>query len=114
MGIHLFGPYHLKLAPKIYTYVENSDDNDDLDDYRGYFDLETGVLNPEGIALNSHLFWGREGGSIQLDLTYPMSQLLGRSLNMYLQAQYFSGYAETLLHYNERHDAFRLGFAIVR
>lgn len=114
IGIHLFGPYHLKFAPKIYTYVENSDDNKDLDDYRGYFDLEAGVLNPEGIALNSHLFWGREGGSIQLDLTYPMSQLLGRSLNMYLQAQYFSGYVETLLHYNERHDAFRLGFAIVR
>jgi outer membrane phospholipase A len=115
MGIHLFGPYHVKIAPKIYTYVENEDEtNEDLDDYRGYFDLEAGVLNPEGIALNSHLFWGKEGGSIQLDLTYPMSQLLGKSLNVYLQAQYFSGYAETLLHYNERHDAFRLGFAIVR
>lgn len=115
IGVHLFGPYHLKIAPKIYTYVGNDDDtNEDLDDYQGYFDLEVGVLNPEGIALNSHLWWGREGGSVQLDLTYPMSQLLGKSLNIYLHAQYFSGYAETLLHYNERHDAFRLGFSIVR
>ena len=95
--------------------MDNEDENnEDLDDYRGYFDLEAGVLNPEGIALNSHLLWGREGGSVQLDLTYPMSHLLGKSLNIYLQAQYFSGYAETLLHYNERHDAFRLGVAIVR
>ena len=115
MGIHLFGPYHVKIAPKIYTYVGNDDDtNEDLDDYRGYFDLEAGVLNLEGVALNSHLLWGSDGGSIQLDLTYPMNQLLGKSLNIYLLAQYFSGYAETLLHYNERHDAFRLGFSIVR
>lgn len=115
MGIHLAGPYHLKIAPKIYTYVDNEDENNaDLADYRGYFDLEVGIMNPEGIALNSHLWWARKGASVQLDLTYPMSRLLGKSLNFYMQAQYFSGYAETLIHYNERHDAFRLGFAIVR
>jgi phospholipase A1 len=115
MGVHLAGPYHLKIAPKIYTYVNNEDENNgDLADYRGYFDLETGIMDPEGLSLNSHLWWATEGASVQLDLTYPMNRLLGKSLNFYLQAQYFSGYAETLIHYNERHDAFRLGFAIVR
>jgi outer membrane phospholipase A len=115
MGVHLTGPYHMKIAPKIYTYVENEDENNaDLADYRGYVDLEVGIMNPEGLALNSHLWWAREGASVQLDLTYPMTRLLGKSLNFYLQAQYFSGYAETLIRYNERHDAFRLGFAIVR
>jgi outer membrane phospholipase A len=115
MGIHLAGPYHLKIAPRIYTYVDNEDENNpDLADYRGYFDLEVGIMDPEGIALNSHLWWARKGASVQLDLTYPMNRLLGKSLNFYLQAQYFSGYAETLIHYNERHDAFRLGFSIVR
>ncbi len=114
-GIHLTGPYHMKIAPKIYTYVENEDENNaDLADYRGYVDLEVGILNPEGLALNSHLWWARKGPSIQLDLTYPMARLLGKSLNFYLQAQYFSGYAETLIRYNERNDAFRLGFSIVR
>ena len=115
MGVHLAGPYHMKIAPKIYTYVENEDENNaDLADYRGYVDLEVGIMNPEGIALNSHLWWAREGASVQLDLTYPMTQLLGKSLNFYLQAQYFSGYAETLIRYDERNDAFRLGFSIVR
>jgi len=115
MGVHLAGPYHMKIAPKIFTYVENEDENNaDLADYRGYVDLEVGIMNPEGIALNSHLWWAREGASVQLDLTYPMAQLLGKSLNFYLQAQYFSGYAETLIRYNERNDAFRLGFSIVR
>jgi outer membrane phospholipase A len=115
MGVHLAGPVHLKIAPKLFTYVNNSEStNDDLMDYRGYFDLEVGLLDPEGLALNSHLWWAKEGASVQLDLTYPMTLLLGKDLNFYLQAQYFSGYDETLLHYNERHDAFRLGFSIVR
>ncbi len=115
MGVHLAGPYYLKIAPKIYTYVENEDQNNgDLADYRGYIDLEAGIMNPEGLFLNSHLWWARKGPSVQLDLTYPMSRLLGKSLNFYLQAQYFSGYAETLIRYDERSNAFRLGFAIVR
>ena len=115
MGVHLAGPFHMKISPKIYTYVENEDENNgDLADYRGYVDLGVGIMDPEGIALDSHLWWARKGPSVQLDLTYPMTQLLGKSLNFYLQAQYFSGYAETLIHYNERHDAFRLGFSIVR
>jgi phospholipase A1 len=115
MGIHLAGPYHLKIAPKIFTYVDNEDENNgDLADYRGYFDLEAGIMDPDGIALMTHLWWARKGASVQLDLTYPMTRLLGKSLNFYVQAQYFSGYADTLIHYNERHDAFRLGFSIVR
>jgi phospholipase A1/A2 len=115
MGIHLAGPYHMKLAPKIFTYVDNEDENNaDLADYLGYVNVEVGIFDPEGIALNSQFWWGREGASVRLDLTYPISRLLGKSLNFYLQAQYFSGYAETLLNYNERYNAFRLGFAIVR
>ena len=115
LGIHLTGPYHMKIAPKMYTYVENEDENNsDLADYRGYVDLEVGIVNPEGLVLNSHLWWARKGASVQLDLTYPMTRLLGKSLNFYLQAQYFSGYAETLIRYDERQDAFRLGFSIVR
>jgi phospholipase A1/A2 len=115
LGIHLGGPYHLEISPKVFAYVDNEDENNgDLDDYRGNIDLEIGLIDPESLALYSHLWWGDKGGSIQLDLTYPMNALLGKNLNFYLQAQYFNGYAESLIHYDERHDAFRLGFAIVR
>ena len=115
IGLHLTGPYFMKIAPKFYTYVYNEDKNNgDLADYRGYFDLQVGIMDSEGMALNSHLWWARKGPSVELDLSYPMTRLLGKSLNFYLQAQYFNGYAETLIDYNKRHDAFRLGFAIVR
>ena len=115
LGVHLAGPFHVSVAPKLFAYVDNEDENNpDLADYRGYVDLEVGIMDPEGIALNSHLWLASKGTSVQLDLTYPMTRLMGKSMNFYLHAQYFSGYAETLIHYDERQDAFRIGFAIVR
>jgi outer membrane phospholipase A len=115
MAVHLTGDYHLTVAPKIYTYINNDDEtNEDLKDYRGYADLEVAIADPEGLALKSHLWWAKEGGSVQLDLTCPMTMLIEKSLNVYLHAQYFSGYAEALLHYDQRQDVFRLGFSIVR
>ena len=76
--------------------------------------MNIGIVDLEGLALNSQLWLARKGTTVQVDLTYPMAGLLGKNLNFYLQAQYFSGYAETLLNYNERHDALRIGFSIVR
>lgn len=115
LGVHLINTVYLKIAPNLFTYINNSEStNEDLMDYRGYFDLEVGIVDTQGLALNSHFWWATEGASVQLDLTYPMTRLLGKDLNFYLQAQYFSGYAETLLHYNERHDALRIGLSIVR
>ena len=115
VGMPLAGPFHLKIAPRLFTYVNNSDDtNKDLWAYRGYFDLEASIIDPDGLALDSRLWWAKKGPTLQLDLTYPMTRLLGENLNLYLQAQYFNGYAETLLQYDKRHNAFRLGFAIVR
>jgi len=105
----------LLVAPKIWTYVKNDDDtNPDLDDYRGYFDLELVFGRAESFVLGSHLRWAEEGGSTQLDLTYPLHVFPFKNLDLYFQAQYFNGYAESLLDYTERTEAFRFGFAIVR
>lgn len=115
MGIHLIDRFYLKIAPKVFTYVANTNrTNGDLMDYRGYFDLELGIVDPQSLALTSHLWWAKEGASVQIDLTYPMTKLVKKSLNLYLHAQYFNGYAETLLHYKDHQKAFRLGFSLVR
>ncbi len=115
MAVYLVDSLYLMIAPQVFTYVNNSESsNDDLMDYRGYFDLEVGIGDTEGLELKSHLGWAKEGATVQMDLTYPMTRLSSKSLNFYLHAQYFNGYAETLLHYKERQNAFRLGFSIVR
>lgn len=116
LGFPLWGEYHLIFAPKVWAYVNNDDgSNGDLDDYRGYFELETKIGAPKSFMLGSYYRYGDEGGSsYQLDLSYPLNKLFGGSLDMYIHAQYFNGYAETLLNYNQKYDAFRIGISLVR
>jgi outer membrane phospholipase A len=105
----------IMVAPKIWTYIANEDENNpDLEDYRGYFDLEIKLGQADGFVLGSHFRWAKEGGSMELDLTYPLSQFIFKHLNLYFQVQYVNALAESLLNYRDRTEAVRLGFAIVR
>lgn len=104
------------LQPRAWLYVGDMSDNPDLDRYRGYADLRAIVGWQRGLQLSALGRLGDEGdrGSIQLDLTYPMMTLLSGSFSLYLHAQYFTGYGESLLLYNERSSAFRVGFSLYR
>ena len=115
VAVDLGEDYYFSLSPKVWAYVNNShEDNPDVADYRGYFELDLGLGRADGFNLNGLYRNGDKGGSLQVDLSYPLTQVLDGNVNLYLYAQYFSGYAETLLNYNERNDIFRLGVAIVR
>ena len=105
----------LLISPKIWAYIINDDDNNpDLNDYRGYFDLEIKAGQADGFVLGSHFRYAKEGGSMELDLTYPLSQFIFKHLNLYLQVQYVNALAESLLNFRDRTEAVRIGFAIVR
>jgi len=105
----------IMIAPKIWTYIANEDENNpDLNDYRGYFDVEMKVGQADGFVLGSNFRWAKEGGSMELDLTYPLSQFIFKNLNLYFQVQYVNALAESLINYRVRTEAVRLGFAIVR
>ncbi len=105
----------LQIAPKIWTYIHNDDDtNPDLEDYRGFFDLEIKLGKVDSLVLETHLRWAEEGISTQWDLTYPLHQHLFRHLGFYLQLQYVNALAESLIDYRDRNEALRLGLAIVR
>ncbi|MDP2643579.1 MAG: phospholipase A [Desulfobacterales bacterium] len=107
--------FGLQIAPKVWAYVANEEEgNADLADYRGYFDLELKAGKADSLVLGSNLRWGAQGGSIQVDLTYPLRQQLSGNIDLYLQAQYVNSLAESLIDYKLRSQAFRLGFSIVR
>jgi phospholipase A1/A2 len=107
--------YGLQVAPKIWTYVNNDDDtNSDLDQYRGYFDLELKIGKMDHLVLGSAFRWAEEGASIQLDLTYPLHRFLFNTLDIYFHAQYSNSLAENLIDYQDRSHAFRLGISVVR
>ena len=106
--------YHFTLAPKVWAYIGNLTENPDIADFRGYFDLELKFGKPDGLELRSNLRQGAEGGSVQIDFTYPFRILTFGNFNGYFQVQYFSGYGETLLFYNQKDSQFRIGFALYR
>ena len=51
---------------------------------------------------------------MQTDLTYPIDRLLGNNLNVYLHLQYSNSLAESLVDYQKRTEAFRLGLSFFR
>jgi outer membrane phospholipase A len=106
----------LALSPRVWEYVGDLDDNPDLPFYRGYADLRVTVGWAKGLQLTTTGRLGNEGnrGSLQFDLSYPLMRLFSGSLSVYLYAQYFTGYGESLLLYDRRSDALRFGFALYR
>ncbi|MCL5098696.1 MAG: phospholipase A [Candidatus Omnitrophica bacterium] len=105
----------LGLSPRAWVYVGGLEDNPDLAFYRGYADLRATLGWADGLQLASILRVGYEGtrGSLQLDLTYPLWKFVN-GLSWYFQLQYFTGYGESLLYYDERVSIVRAGFSLYR
>ncbi|MDX2445731.1 MAG: phospholipase A [Desulfobacterales bacterium] len=103
------------ISPKAWVYVGNDEDtNDDLSHYRGYFDLQLKCGLAESLVVESHLGWAQKGGSLQLDITYPLNLISAGISGLYLHVQYTNRLAESLLHYDKRTEAIRIGLSIVR
>jgi outer membrane phospholipase A len=108
--------FHVTLAPKLFGYVGDVDDNPDIKDYRGYADLRATAGWTGGLLVSA---LGRVGddwdkGGVQVDVTYPLNRLLGGNFDLFLDVQGFYGYGESLLEYRERTSALRIGVALVR
>jgi len=108
--------FQVKFIPRVWAYVSNLSDNPDIKDYRGYGDLRTTIGWQHGLELSALTQAGQDfrRGSLELDLTYPLMPPPHGALSIYLMAQYFTGYGEGLLDYNQRSDQFRIGIALYR
>jgi outer membrane phospholipase A len=104
------------LIPRVWTYAGDLSDNPDLKDYRGYGDLRAVLGWKRGLQVSALGRLGDDGkhGSLQIDVTYPMMRVLKGSFSVYLHAQYFTGYGESLLDYRERSSMLRVGIALYR
>ena len=107
--------WNLILSPKFYVYVGDLSNNPDISKYRGYGEFRAAFGKNERFGLS---FMGRLGehgdkGSMQFDLTLPLrSRLL--DFASYFMVQYFDGYGESLLEYNQHSSTVRAGFSLVR
>lgn len=109
--------WHLTVAPRLWTYIADLSDNRDIADYRGHADLTTTFGRPDSLQFAVLLRAGDafQHPTAQFDLTWPLARWFPSvSRSLYLQAQYFTGYGESIHDYSERTDSLRLGFAIWR
>jgi len=107
--------FHWTFSPKIYAYIEKSE-NPDIQKYRGYGDFRFTYGKNDDWQAAWILRKGTKSSAFSSDLqfTYPLNRLLP-GLSGYLMAQYFTGYGETLLDYNQREPwSVRIGYAISR
>jgi outer membrane phospholipase A len=109
------GGWQWTLAPMLYDYLDK-EDNPDIQEYRGYVDLYASVGKPGKWKLAGTFRHGTGAGwSSELNLSYPLRSVALGNLNGYLLLQYFDGWGESLVAYNQRLPAqYRLGLMVVR
>jgi phospholipase A1 len=106
----------LQLQPRAWVYLGDLSDNPDLPDYRGYADLRAVLGWKRDLQISALGRLGDHGnhGSVQVDLTYPLMRPPRGSFSVYLDAQYFVGYGESLLGYRGKSEILRFGFSLYR
>lgn len=115
LRFHLGESWYGAVAPKMVGYLDKSD-NPDIDRYRGHVDLGFVVGQNDGWQFASTVRQGKgRFGSVQVDASYPFRKPFLADTGGFLHFQYFNGYGETILDYNQRHRSqFRVGVSIVR
>ncbi|GEA58850.1 phospholipase A [Vibrio comitans] len=115
ISLPLIDDYELQLSHTMWAYVRNDNEtNPDLKYYKGYMEFEAKVISLDGIAISTSVRPANKGTSFELDVSYPLSHMFGKNLDLYAYAKYFNGYSETLLNYSEKEETLRIGFAVVR
>jgi outer membrane phospholipase A len=104
--------WHAIISPKVYYYLDASDK---LATYRGDGDLTVALARNDAAQLSVTTRAGsvKGKGSVQVDLTQPIN-IPWINLHAYAHLQYFDGYGESLLNYDQRSSVWRLGVAFAR
>jgi outer membrane phospholipase A len=115
--------YHWRIAPKLYAYLEKSDNND-IQKYRGYGDFYFALRHPDKIevALTARQGTTSDHRSLLAEFSVPFSAWANipvlkwfENLPGLFYVQAFKGYGETLIDYNIKGDTqFRVGISATR
>src|SRR5690606_17788064 len=103
----------LAFAPRVKAYF-GKPDNDDYGHYAGHVDWKLRWAQDDGLVLTGLYRQGTEGrNAMQFEAAWPLRRTF-LNMNGYLHVQYFKGYGETLMGYNQKSPGqVRLGLALV-
>lgn len=104
----------LTFAPKVKAYFAVADENSDYSDYAGHVDWQLRWAQDNGAVVSAMYRQGdHRRRTTQLDFAWPLRRTF-LNWNGYLHLQYFNGYGETLLGYNQRNESqFRVGLSLI-
>jgi len=107
--------YLFSLTPRVWAYVGSKVDNPDIRRFRGNNSITATFSKRDSWQLETMLRGniGTGRGALQMDLSYPVNQLLP-GLDLYLYSQFFTGFGENLLNYNVKDTRLRFGIGILR
>ena len=100
--------YRIPEGDKVNSYDAIGDDNPDIADYMGHFELGLAYewSNDYEISMKLRENFSQHHGAIEIGFTFPLwGKLRG-------YAQYFNGYGESLIDYNYKQQRFGIGFAL--
>lgn len=100
--------YRIPEEEKADVLQAEGDDNPDIEDYFGKFELTT-LYKHSGHSVSAmlrHTLNSDNRGAIQIDYDFPMSGKLN------LTAHLFSGYGENLINYNKKVQRIGIGFRL--
>lgn len=108
------GRNELLLAPKFSLYLARSDENRDIEKYRGHVEVLARFGREDSWEVSTTAR-ASERGSLQIDLSYPLRTRVFSRTGGFLYLQLFHGYGQSLMHYDEKEEwQLRIGFAFVR
>lgn len=102
--------YRIKEDEKEYPLDPNGDDNPDIEDYLGHYEIMGAYAfnDQHKVSTIIRKNWSTGKGSLELNYTFPFpgsSRLVGF-------AQYFTGYGESLIDYNHKQQKLGVGIAV--
>lgn len=104
----------LTFAPKVKAYFAVASENSDYSAYAGHVDWQLRWAQDNGAVVTAMYRQGdQRRRTTQLDFAWPLQRTF-LNWNGYLHLQYFNGYGETLLGYNQRNESqFRVGLSLI-
>lgn len=99
--------YRLEEDPKESPTDPGGDDNPDIEDYMGHFELLSAYQwSDYEVNLTARRNFSKGNGAVELGFTFPLS---GRVRGYF---QYFDGYGESLIDYDHKQSRIGLGIAL--
>ncbi|MDE7159689.1 MAG: phospholipase A [Muribaculaceae bacterium] len=103
---------NLMVHAKYWIPIVDGQNNRDLLKYSGIAQWGAEVYLDDRRWIFGATFVKRQGWNLNFNTTLEASWLVSRKVNQYLYLQYYNGYGECLLDYNQFHSRIRVGIVI--